>query len=69
MFGNEKKNESLGTYDFIYFCDNCNEENEFDIPKGIRAKDYMLKTKCCKCGCIVFNPTARLYEKQGDDEE
>ncbi len=43
--------EDSNTYEIDFTCENCDEENLFDVPKGITVDKFLEATKCDNCGC------------------
>lgn len=42
------------TYEMNYECDNCESEEMYEIPIGIKWNDYIKGKKCENCGCLLF---------------
>lgn len=40
-------------YEYDKECSNCEEENEFEIPKGKTVNDFMIGQRCSNCDCLV----------------
>ena len=41
------------TYDMGVECDNCGNEEEFDIPCGTLVSEYVKGKKCSICDCLL----------------
>ncbi len=67
MEDNEESDEE--TYSYNFTCDNCNEENSWDIPTGTRAIDFIKKAKCETCECLVLDEEASKFNDENQTGE
>ena len=49
----EEESDEQDTYQINFECDNCSDEETYDIPCGTRVNDFLKDKKCENCGCLV----------------
>ena len=49
MINKEPKKEQY--YDMYLTCENCGENEQFEIPFGVSVKSFAKKATCEGCGC------------------
>lgn len=50
----EKEEEDMeedNTYEMEWECDNCADNESYDIPKGTKVEDFIKDKICEVCGC------------------
>jgi hypothetical protein len=47
----KKKGKIKTTYSIVASCENCGEDTDLEVPKGIKVKDYISHSKCEHCDC------------------
>lgn len=58
---NTKEDKEIETYEIDFTCENCDNEDDYDIPVGTTIKEF-LRTKICEyCGCLL--------ETEGDNSD
>ena len=47
---------ALKTYTVVVVCDNCQQQNSVEVPKGTTKIDAIETAKliCDNCGCVIY---------------
>lgn len=50
----DNEEEEENTYEFDLDCENCENRESYDIPKGKTLKEYLKDEICDNCGCKII---------------
>ena len=54
FFNKTEKQKDTETYEMYESCENCGEEEEYHIPRGMLKREFLKDKKCAYCGCSVL---------------
>jgi transcription elongation factor Elf1 len=51
----EEEEETKNTYDMDFECENCGDEESYEIPMGTTLKKFLKGKICENCGCPILS--------------
>jgi hypothetical protein len=61
--------EEEDVYEYSLKCDNCDEEDSYEIKCGTTVKEFATKSKCSTCGCKLILSEGEIYPLPEKTEE
>lgn len=65
----KEEEEQKDTYEEYAKCTNCGENNDLEIPIGVKVEDFIKDKKCTNCGCVTLLAGEYSYGNEEEDEE
>jgi len=63
MFEKKPSEEVPKVYFLNFYCENCEDSEEWEIPFGVTAEEFIKERECANCGCKT------LYKSETENEE